>query len=122
MAAEKDKIEEEMDRQISQKTDRLTNNMPGEEEKETEKKKKREKMKKMNKIEIEQVTRGHNIVADGWAGVSNPHPTFPTCTEPFKTLVFPFFDSCSRTNGQTDRPTDRQSLLLIMELRGNGIL
>ena len=21
-----------------------------------------------------QVTRGHNIVADGWAGASNPHP------------------------------------------------
>ena len=65
---------------------------------------------------------GHNIVADGGAGVSNPLPTFPTCTEPSKTLVFPFFDSCSRTNGQTDRPTDRQSLLLIMELRGYGIL
>ena len=27
VAAEKDKIEEEMDRQISQRTDRLTNNM-----------------------------------------------------------------------------------------------
>ena len=24
--------------------------------------------------EIEQVTRGHNIVADGWAGAANPHP------------------------------------------------
>ena len=46
MAAEKDKIEEEMDRQISQKTDRLTNNMPGGEEKETKKKKKREKNEK----------------------------------------------------------------------------
>ena len=22
----------------------------------------------------EQVTRGHNIIADGWAGASNPHP------------------------------------------------
>ena len=25
-------------------------------------------------ISEEQVTRGHNIVADGWAGASNPHP------------------------------------------------
>ena len=23
--------------------------------------------------EKQQVTRGHNIVVDGWAGVSNPH-------------------------------------------------
>ena len=23
---------------------------------------------------LKQVTRGHNIVADGWAGASNPHP------------------------------------------------
>ena len=23
---------------------------------------------------LEQVTRGHNIVADGWAGAANPHP------------------------------------------------
>ena len=23
---------------------------------------------------VKQVTRGHNIVADGWAGASNPHP------------------------------------------------
>ena len=34
--------------------------------------KKEEKRKK--KKEKEQVTRGHNIVAAGWAGASNPHP------------------------------------------------
>ena len=30
-----------------------------------------------------QVTRGHNIVTDGWAGAANPHPhptSFPTRT------------------------------------------
>ena len=52
-----------------------------------------------------QVTRGHNIVADGWAGVANslphptPHPTpLPTQTltqKASKTLVFPLFDSYS---------------------------
>ena len=26
------------------------------------------------KVTYKQVTRGHNIVADGWAGASNPHP------------------------------------------------
>ena len=47
-----------------------------------EKKKKGDKFEKEGK-EInkkEQVTRGHNIVADGWAGASNPHP-HPTYTE-----------------------------------------
>ena len=41
-----------------------------------------------------QVTWGHNIVADGWAGAANPHlhPTpFPAQTKSFKTLVFPLF-------------------------------
>ena len=51
-----------------------------------------------------QVTRGHNIVADGWAGAANPHPhpmlhptPLPTQThtqKASKTLVFPLFDSC----------------------------
>ena len=34
------------------------------------------KNRKSRIIETEQVTRGHNIVADGWAGTSNPHPHF----------------------------------------------
>ena len=64
----------------------------------------------------QQVTRGHNIVADGWAGAVNPHPhpmphptPFPTQThtrKASKTLVFPLFDSWSRTDGPTDRRTD----------------
>ena len=51
-----------------------------------------------------QVTRGHNTVADGWAGAANPHPLstphpnhFPTQThtqKASKTLLFPLFDSC----------------------------
>ena len=34
------------------------------------------KLSKTGKNKQEQVTRGHNIVADGWAGTSNlePHP------------------------------------------------
>ena len=53
---------------------------------------------------------GHNIVADGWAGVSNPHPTFPTCTESSKTLVFPFLTCAHGPMGkQTDQRTDKAS-------------
>ena len=57
-----------------------------------------------------QVTRGHNIVADGWAGASNPHPhpnphpTLKPTQKVSKTLVFPLFDSITmdgRTNGRT---------------------
>ena len=76
-----------------------------------------------------QVTRGHNIVADGRAGAANPHPhptphptPLPTETHTQKaseTLIFPLFDSCSRINGpmdgqtaqRTDQQTDGQSLL-----------
>ena len=48
---------------------------------------------------------GHNIVADGSAGVSNPHPTFPTCTEPFYFLT--------RAHGPMGKQTDRQTKPLI---------
>ena len=41
--------------------------------KKKEKKRKRRKRNKQNPIEKKQVTRGHNIVADGWAGANNPH-------------------------------------------------
>ena len=51
------------------------------------------------------MTRGHNIVADGWEGAANPHPhpmrhptPFPTQTQTrkaSKTLVYPLFDPCS---------------------------
>ena len=62
-----------------------------------------------------QVTRGHIIVADGWAGASNPHshpmpPHQHTYQKKSKTLIFPLFDSCvmdGRTDRRTDRWTDR---------------
>ena len=44
----------------------------------------------------QQVTRGHNIVADGWAGASNPHPhpnPPPTLKHTQKVSVFPLFNS-----------------------------
>ena len=75
-----------------------------------------------------QVTWGHNIVADGWAGAANshphpmPHPTpLPTplpkqshTQKASKMLVFPLFDSCTPTDRRTnatDGRTDGQSLL-----------
>ena len=80
--------------------------------------------KKLIRLIDKQVTRGHNIVADGWAGAANPHPLptphptrLPAQThtqKASKTLVFPLFDSCSRmdqqTDGWTDGPTDGQNL------------
>ena len=55
------------------------------------------------------MTRSHNIVADGWAGASNPMPptNTPTQKRHLKRSFFP-----SRTN----RPTDRLTKPL-MELR-----
>ena len=63
----------------------------------------------------QQVTRGHNIVADEWAGAANPHPHPTPHPSSFltqihtqkgsKMLVFPPFDSCWRTDGQTDERT-----------------
>ena len=52
-----------------------------------------------------QVTRGHNIVADGWAGASNLHP-YPVTPNKHtqkvsKTLVIPLFHSMT-----SDRHTD----------------
>ena len=77
---------------------------------------------------IKQVTRGHNTVADGWAGASNPHPhpnphpTHKHTQKVSKTLVFPLFDSIimdgptdgwtdQRMDQRTDGQTDGQSLL-----------
>ena len=61
------------------------------------------------------MTRGHNIVADGWAGASNPHPhpnpppTLKHTKKISKTLIFTLFNSMTsdgRTNGRTDGRTD----------------
>ena len=63
----------------------------------------------------QQVTRGHNIVADGWAGASNPHPHLmppPSTPKPkkaSKTLVFQFSTRGLWTNGRTDGRTDKAS-------------
>ena len=68
----------------------------------------------------EQVTRGPNIVADGWAGASNPHPypnllpTLKHTQKVSKTLVFPRFNSMTLdgpTDQRTNGLTDGQSLL-----------
>ena len=55
-----------------------------------------------------QVTRGHNIVANGWAGASNTHshPMLPIHTQKTaKTRILALFYSCPRTNRQIDRRT-----------------
>ena len=65
------------------------------------------------------MTRGHNIVADGWAGASNPHPhpnPPPTKNihEKYLNARFPTFQlddpgrTDGRTVGRTDGPTDGQ--------------
>ena len=70
----------------------------------------RERGERKGKKEKKQVTPGHNIVADGWAGASNPHPhpnpppTLKHTQKVSKTLVFPLFNSMTpdrRTDGRT---------------------
>ena len=57
----------------------------------------------------QQVTRGHNIVADGWAGAyypyphPNPPPTLKLTQKVSKMLIFNSITMTDqRTNGQTD--------------------
>ena len=63
------------------------------------------------------MTRGHNIVADGWAGASNPNPylnpssTLKHTQKVSKTLVFPLFNSMT-----SDGPTDGQTKPLMESL------
>ena len=76
--------------------------------------------KKRMKIKIakNQVTRGHNIVADGWAGAYNPHPhprpphthsdTQTITTAGSKRRIYALFNSIT-TDGPTDRRTDKAS-------------
>ena len=70
--------------------------------------------------------RGHNIVADGWAGASNPHTHHPpphtysqtqtVTTGASKMRVFAIFNSITtdrptdgRTDGRTDTPSYRDA-------------
>ena len=102
------------------------NKRKSEERKKEKKEKKKERKKGRKKERKKQVTRGHNIVADGWAGASNPHPhpnpppTLKHAQKVSKTLVFPLFNSMTmtdqRTNGRTDGRTDGRTKPLI-ELR-----
>ena len=56
----------------------------------------------------EQVTRGHNIVADEWAGAANPLPNTDTFTKSFQNTRFPTF-RLPLMDQQTDRWTDKAS-------------
>ena len=58
-----------------------------------------------------QMTRGHNIVADGWAGASNPHPHSKSPTHMHKKDLERSFptDVHRRTDGPTDQRTDRRT-------------
>ena len=68
---------------------------------------------------LKQVTQGHNIVADRWAGASNHHPHLmrppPLTHIPIKHLKRLFFHFSTRSS-RTDRRTDRRTKPLI-ELR-----
>ena len=70
---------------------------------------------------MKQVTRGHNIVADGWAGASNPQP-HANLTHSCHPLTHPYThnNNCSIINtrfsrfklkrdGPTDGPMDRRT-------------
>ena len=65
------------------------------------------------------MTRGHDIVANGWAGASNPNPhltPFPTQTHTQKALKRSFFHFLSCVHGPTDGSMDGRTKPLI-ELR-----
>ena len=53
---------------------------------------------------LKQVTRGHNIVADGWAGASNHHTHPIPSPKRILNARFPTFqlDDPGRTDGRTD--------------------
>ena len=67
---------------------------------------------------IQQVTRGHNIVADRLAGAANHHPhltsyqtPFPSQTHTQTALKRSFFYFLTHAHGPTDQQTNRQSLI-----------
>ena len=60
------------------------------------------------------MTRGHNIIADGWAGASNPNPYPKSPTHMQKKVSkqsFPHFSTCvhGRTNRRTNQRMDKAS-------------
>ena len=59
------------------------------------------------RIECKQVTRGHNIVANGWAGASNPHldQTHPPMAHKHQKRSLSYFLTCAR--GRKDQLTDQ---------------
>ena len=64
----------------------------------------------LDELNYQQLTRGHNIVTDGWASIPihtpTPTPTHEHTQKVYKTLVFPHSDSII-TNGPTDGRTDK---------------
>ena len=59
---------------------------------------------------IKQVTQGHNIDADGWAGASNLNPHHKSPTHMHKKHLkrsFPHFST--RVHGPTDQPTNQRT-------------
>ena len=70
-------------------------------------------MRKMRKKKLKQVTRGYNIVADGWAEASNPHPQpQPTSnTQTYTKSIENAHFQLDHHDGPTNRPADGQSLL-----------
>ena len=56
------------------------------------------------------MTQGHNIVADGWAGASNPHPhPTPIHKKHLKCSLSHFSTTDRRTDQRTDQRTDKAS-------------
>ena len=60
------------------------------------------------RIERKQVTLGHNIVADGWAGASNPHfdPTHPPTAHKHQKRSLSYFST--RAHGRMDQRMDQR--------------
>ena len=55
----------------------------------------------MEQMLCQQITRGYNIVADGWAGASNPHTH-----NHLEYSFFHFSTRLPRTDGWTDKPME----------------
>ena len=58
---------------------------------------------------IKQVTQGHNIIADRWAGASNPHPNPTPDTHLQKHLKRLSYHFLTHVHGPTDQRMDRRT-------------